>query len=63
MRIAHTNLAQTTLRAVVQEFVTRDGTDHTSVENRIAAVIKQLEIGSLELHFDPESESCSIVPV
>jgi uncharacterized protein len=63
MRIAHTNLAQTTLRAVVQEFVTRDGTDHTSVENRIAAVIKQLEIGRLELHFDPESESCSIVPV
>ena len=29
MRIPHTTLAPATLRAIVQEFVTRDGTDHS----------------------------------
>ena len=63
MLITHTQLAPATLRAIVQEFVTRDGTDHSSVEKRIAGVTRQLKNGRLELHFDPESESCSIVPV
>jgi uncharacterized protein YheU (UPF0270 family) len=35
MRISPTLLSPAALRAVVEEFVTRDGTDHTSVERRI----------------------------
>ena len=50
------------LRAVVEEFVTRDGTDHTSVETRIALVMRQLDAGTAELHFDDESKTCQIVP-
>ena len=63
MRIPHTRLSAVVLRAVVQEFVTRDGTDHSSVERRIEAVLGQLDGGSVELHFDAEAETCNIVPV
>ena len=63
MRIPHEQLSPATLRAVVQEFVTRDGTDHSLVERRIEAVLHQLDAGRAELHFDGETETCNIVPV
>ena len=61
MLIPHSQLSPTTLRAVVQEFVTRDGTDHSSVERRVASVLRQLESGRVELHFDDQTGSCNIV--
>ena len=63
MRITHTQLSPVALRAVVEEFVTRDGTDHSSVERRIETVLRQLDTGRIELHFDGETETCHIVPV
>ena len=63
MRIPHTKLSRAALLAVVQEFVTRDGTDFSSVEYRIENVLHQLEVGHVELHFDVQSETCNIVPV
>lgn len=63
MRIPHAQLAPATLRAVIQEFVTRDGTDHSSVEQRIESVLRQLEAGQVELHFDQDAKTCNIVPV
>jgi uncharacterized protein YheU (UPF0270 family) len=63
MRIPHLQLSPAALRAVIEEFVTRDGTDHSSVERRIALVLHQLDVGSVELHFEQETETCSIRPV
>ena len=63
MHIPHTQLSPGVLRAVVEEFVTRDGTDHSSVEQRIETVLRQLDAGRVELHFDAERETCHIVPV
>ena len=63
MRIPHTTLAPATLRAVIQEFVTRDGTDYSSIEPRIENVLRQLETGRVELHFDVQTKTCNIVPV
>jgi len=63
MLIPHTQLSPAALRAVVEEFVTRDGTDHTSVERRIEVVLRHLEAGQVEVHFDDETETCNIVPV
>ena len=63
MRIPHLQLSPTALRAVVEEFVTRDGTDNSSVEQRIELVLRQLEVGSVELHFEQETETCNIRPV
>ena len=61
MRIPPELLSSTALRAVVQEFVTRDGTDDSSVERRIENVMRQLDAGIVELHFDEETQTCNIV--
>ena len=63
MRIPHTELMPATLRAVVLEFVTRDGTDHPPVERRVESVLRQLEAGQVALHFDDQTENCNIVRV
>jgi hypothetical protein len=60
MLIPHRQLSSATLRAVVAEFVTRDGTDDSSVPSRIESVLRQLETGAVELHYDAETASCSI---
>ena len=62
MQIPHKLISPVTLRAVVEEFVTRDGTDHSSVERRIENVIRQLESGLVELHYDDNTETCDIQP-
>ncbi|TVS16653.1 MAG: YheU family protein [Planctomycetaceae bacterium] len=62
MRISHTQLSPTAVRAVVEEFVTRDGTDHSSVEQRIADVVRQLDAGHVELQFDAKTATCNILP-
>ena len=61
MLIPYKNLPAATLRAIVNEFVTRDGTDHSSVERRVENVLQQLEAGRVELHFDGQTETCNIV--
>ncbi len=61
MQIPHTELKAETLQAIVQEFVTRDGTDHSPDEQRVQTVMRQLENGEAELHFDADSETCNIV--
>jgi len=63
MHIPHTHLSAKVLRAVVEEFVTRDGTDHSVVERRIDQVLRQLDAGQAELHFDSESQTCNILPL
>jgi len=54
------------LRGLIEEFVTRDGTDYgaveQSVEQKLAAVIAQLESGEAQLVYDPETETANIVP-
>ncbi len=63
MRIPHTLLSPVTVRTVVEEFVTRDGTDHSSVDRRVDTVLRQLDAGLVELHFDGRTETCNILPV
>ena len=63
MLIPPTLLSPTALRAVVEEFVTRDGTDHSPVEQRIEKVLRQLDTGIVELHFDDATKTCNILPV
>lgn len=61
MKIPHAELAADTLTAIVLEFVTRDGTDHSSVDRRVQSVMRQLENGEAELHFDPDSQTCNVI--
>ena len=62
MLIPTTLLSATALRAVVEEFVTRDGTDHSAVGPRIESVLGQLAAGLVELHFDDATKTCNILP-
>jgi uncharacterized protein len=63
MLIPHQQLSPPALRAIVAEFVTRDGTDHSAVEPRIETVVRQLDSGRAQLHFDEATETCNILPV
>jgi hypothetical protein len=53
------------LRAVVESFVLREGTDYgereLSLEEKVARVIAQLKRGEAQIVFDPETETVSIV--
>ncbi len=58
-------LSPEALRGLVEEFVTRDGTDYGSVErstdDKIRDVLEQLESGEARIVFDRESETANIV--
>jgi uncharacterized protein len=62
MLVPHQLLTSGALRAIVGEYVTRDGTDHSAVEERIEKVLGQLDGGSAELHFEQETATCNILP-
>ncbi len=53
------------LEALIEEFVSRDGTDYgereTSLAERVAAVDHQLHSGDLQLLYEQEAEQWDIV--
>ena len=65
VRIPFDQLSPTALYGVVEEFVTRDGTDYgqkeISVDTKIAQVLDQLKSGKAVIVFDQESEGCNIL--
>lgn len=54
-----------TLQAVIEEFITREGTDYGhedySLPQKVTQVMRQLQSGQARLVFDPVSESCTIL--
>ncbi len=58
-------LSQEALRGLVEEFVTRDGTDYgaieRSVEEKVERVMRQLDSGEARIVFDPETQTTSVV--
>ncbi len=63
MKIPHGKLSPFALREIVEEFVTRDGTDHSEITHRVVMVLEQLENGSVELYFDDRTRTCNFVSV
>lgn len=65
VRIPFDQFSPEALHGVVEEFVTRDGTDYgekeISVDTKIAQVLDQLKSGKAVIVFDQESESCNIL--
>jgi uncharacterized protein YheU (UPF0270 family) len=65
MIIPHTSLSSDTLDAIIQEFVTREGTDYGmvsySLESKVRSVRTQLDAGKAVVVFDPQSETCDII--
>ncbi len=58
-------LSREALDGLIEEFVTRDGTDYgeqeETLQNKKNAVIRQLERGEIVIVFDSESETANIV--
>ena len=65
IRLAPDDLEPDTLRAVMESFVLREGTDYglheTSLEAKVAQVLMQLRRGEAHITFDPASESVNLV--
>ncbi len=65
IRVAPDDLAPETLRAVIESFVLREGTDYglqeTSLDAKVAQVLAQLRSGRAHIVFDPATESVTIV--
>ncbi len=67
MNIPYQELDAETLRAIIEEFISREGTDYGaheySLEQKVQQVRNQLERGDVVLNFDPETESCDLQAV
>jgi len=61
MQIPHIELDPAVLRKVILEFVTRDGTDDSDIDTRVERVLKHLDAGRAELHFDEDLRTCNIL--
>jgi hypothetical protein len=66
VQIPYAELSEEALRAVVESFVLREGTDYGvqlhSFEEKIEQVMEQLRRGQAQIFFDPDSESVTILP-
>lgn len=66
MLIPYTKLSPKSLRGLMQEFVTRPGTDtgYTagSLEDSVEKVMKQLRLGDVFVVYDDQTETANIVP-
>ena len=65
MEVPYTELSNETLHAVIEEFVSREGTDYGDAEYSFAdkteQVLLQLKRGEIRLFFDKESGTCNLV--
>ena len=65
VKIPYDQLSPEALHGVVEEFVTRDGTDYGEVEvplgTKVAQVLAQLKSGKAVIVFDQETESCTVL--
>ena len=65
IRLAPDDLEPDTLRAVIESFVLREGTDYgvheTSLDDKVAQVLIQLRRGEAHITFDPATESVNVV--
>jgi uncharacterized protein len=65
VEVPHTELPPATLRAVIESFVLREGTDYgdrdATFDSKVADVLRQLERREAVILFDPGSESVDIV--
>ena len=64
MNIPFQELPVETLTAIIEEFISREGTDYgvheTSLEKKVQQVMNQLQRGEIVVTFDQESQSCDL---
>jgi uncharacterized protein YheU (UPF0270 family) len=64
--VPYTELSPELLRAVVESFVLREGTDYGATEltldEKVSRMIMRLKKGEASIVFDPDSDSVTILP-
>ena len=67
MEIPHNQLPERTLLAIIEEFISREGTDYGhreyTLDEKVENVKSQLLKGEIKLLFDSETSSCNLVKV
>lgn len=67
VRIPWDALSHDALVGVIEEFVTREGTEYgrreISLEAKCESILKQLKSGDVVITWDDDTQSCSIEPV
>ncbi len=65
VKVPHDQLSPEALQGVIEEFLTRDGTDYGEVEvpleTRVSQVFAHLKSGKVVIVFDPDSQTCTIL--
>ncbi len=65
MIIPHSEIAATTLHALIEEFVTRDGTDYgeheVSTAQKVQQVMAQLERQEIFIIYSELHETCTLI--
>lgn len=65
LEIPWRELTESALRGVIEEFVTREGTEYGEREvplaTKVVQVQRQLERGEIVLFFDPDTASCHLL--
>ncbi len=63
--IPHKELAPATLQAILEEFITREGTDYGSqeitLERKVSQVLKGIEAGDYLIIFDQSSQGVHLI--
>jgi uncharacterized protein YheU (UPF0270 family) len=63
--VPHASLSPEALRGVIEDFITREGTDYGEREHSLAQkhdqVARQIEAGEVLIVFDVEAESVSLI--
>lgn len=66
MIIPPERLARDTLTALIESFITREGTDYgmeeVSLEQKVEQVRKQLDRGEVVIVYDTETDSINLLP-
>lgn len=62
--VPYERLSAEALEAIIEEFVSREGTDYGdyshSLSDKVEQVLKQVKLGKAVVLFDPESQNCHI---
>jgi len=65
MKIPFTELSTEALNGIIEEYVSREGTEYGSrefnLQEKVKQVTRQLEKGEAFIDYDPETQSCHLV--
>ena len=64
MEIPVSRLSPQALQGIIEEFISREGTDYGAIEaemeQKIAQVFAQIAAGEVVVNFDPNNQTCSL---